>query len=561
MDYTNNLQLYKWKSTDKKIETIEEMSNNVEKIEAEFTEITKSLMEKVKRQKIFSKTYGTYDTAVVVGIMANEKGDDPKIQVLGLPTSKSASEYAGRDTVGLYVSNRSAKPLVTANGGTITYSSRSVKVTGITLTNFDKALPGMLVDTYHTPNRYTALIESIDVQNQTIYVQDGWYLVQEGGSPDPSIPPTDGSGFDINRLTKIWGINNNVFLDDGDTALSGVAEEIGLFNRKMDGISTLSGIDMVNFYNKGYYGFQVRKAKAEAEGFSYGLLVNDSDNGMGFRTTKGSDMPLRSELNGNYTTEGFHFLANGTLSKLRLYSKVFANGQTTTAGDNNSKIFILNKTVKEDILLPSPVAQPGQIICIINTGSADATLKTLDGKNFIVSGTAYTAPVLFASTSTLCVSDGNSWYCLSGSFDNLKGFFKQSGGTIGGATMVNGNITANGGNLFVSNGNASGIEIGSTTQSGTSYIDFHGAGTVQDYDVRVAVAGGDVNSSGKGNLSITAGTVRINSNIVTTIRTGTTSPIGSVTPDFAGQDYIDTTNKIAYKACGFASTDWKQTTI
>jgi len=40
--------------------------------------------------------------------------------------------------------------------------------------------------------------------------------------------------------------------------------------------------------------------------------------------------------------------------------------------------------------------------------------------------------------------------------------------------------------------------------------------------------------------------------------TGTTTP--SVTPNYIGQEYIDTTNKIAYKACGLAASDWKQTT-
>ncbi|MFE4810518.1 hypothetical protein ACFQ9Y_05015 [Peribacillus simplex] len=53
---------------------------------------------------------------------------------------------------------------------------------------------------------------------------------------------------------------------------------------------------------------------------------------------------------------------------------------------------------------------------------------------------------------------------------------------------------------------------------------------------------------------------KIDGNYIVTIKNGSGNPNGIVTPDFLGQDYIDTFTKIGYKACGTGNTDWKQTT-
>lgn len=49
---------------------------------------------------------------------------------------------------------------------------------------------------------------------------------------------------------------------------------------------------------------------------------------------------------------------------------------------------------------------------------------------------------------------------------------------------------------------------------------------------------------------------------VTTIAVGVLTGDGapSITPNAIGQQYIDTTNKIGYLACGSTSSDWKQIT-
>ena len=39
-------------------------------------------------------------------------------------------------------------------------------------------------------------------------------------------------------------------------------------------------------------------------------------------------------------------------------------------------------------------------------------------------------------------------------------------------------------------------------------------------------------------------------------RTGSATPIGSVTPDYAGELYYDSTNKVLYRAYDSANTEW-----
>lgn len=53
-----------------------------------------------------------------------------------------------------------------------------------------------------------------------------------------------------------------------------------------------------------------------------------------------------------------------------------------------------------------------------------------------------------------------------------------------------------------------GLELGSTTTAGTSYIDFHSSGTTADYDARISVSGGS-STFGQGTISFNASNVNM----------------------------------------------------
>lgn len=497
-------------------------------------DIEQGKMEGLIDKDVFAKmTHGTYKKAMALAAIANEENPIP--QVLGLANSQKASEYADRDSVGIYVSNRSTKPLVVATQGIIQYYSKSVQVTGVTIQDLDKVVEGMLIDTYHSPNRWTAIIDSVDVESQTIYVKDGWYMVQPGGSKSPSIP-TSGTGFDISRITKIWGMNTNIFLYPDDTARQAVIGEFGIFNYT-DKFEGAGGVDIVNFANKSKFGYKLRKSSiTNAQGFENGYIAMDSENAF-INFVNGGDeskILLRSLVDGSIA-RGYTVANDGTQTKQKLISMAFGNGQTSY-GNGSPRILFLNKTVIEDFYIPTPTAKHGELIYIINASpSAAAILKNENGSgSFVSNGVASSSLTLPSKTGGLFVSDGAAWHSLTG------GYFSKNGG------LINGNVQ-------VDSGETSGIDIGGTN-SKLSYLDFHSSSTNSDFDARVEVTGGD-STPGNGEVNLKAKRFKINGSVIPTVKTGLGAPITS--PDYIGQEYLDNEKRKVYKAFGNSSpADW-----
>ncbi|PFP30269.1 hypothetical protein COJ96_06035 [Bacillus sp. AFS073361] len=379
-------------------------------------ENTSSLAEKANQKtNVFNKkTFGTFGNAAVLSSMGNEPSDNPKPQVLGLTTTQQASTYSNRDSVAFYNSNRSKNPTFTTNTGTITYASLSVQFTG-DATNLSKVVSGMLIDTLHTPNHWASIVDYVDVANKTIYIKDGWYLVQDGGSATPSLPPNN-IGFDVDLLTRVWGINNNVFLFAEDKTNSAVAEEIGLFNNVTDGAT--EGIDVVNFENKSNYGVRVRHKDSEPGviGFSDGFVAQDTDSAFTFIADYSTQFLTKSVYNGNSSTDGFQLTAEGKQNKVRLFATVYTNGQNVISSTTN-KMIILNKTVVETFTIPTPVGRSGEILFVLNQGTVNADLNVTDGKNIVYDSRVLTAVTIVSKNNAILVSDGNSWIVVSGLMD------------------------------------------------------------------------------------------------------------------------------------------------
>ncbi|MFJ8067866.1 hypothetical protein ACIQZD_02785 [Peribacillus sp. NPDC096447] len=386
-------------------------------------ESVKQDVEKLWKRDVFSKnTYGTFETATVLAAIANE--DKPRPQVLGLTSTKQASQYKERDSVAFYCSNRSVSPTVFVNSGIITYNQKYVKVKGVVINNIEKIIPGMLIDTHHTPNSWTSIVESVDVNTQTIYVKDGWYKVKSEGSSHPTVP-TSGIGFEVNRISKIWGVNNNVFLHEGDTTEKAVAEEIGLFKYINEG--SIGGIDLVNFQKKATYGIQVRKSglTENAEGFGHCFVAKDSEAAFVFHSLISNNYALLSFLNGNSTNDGFMIKADGELNKLKLLVSTFENNQTKYSA-SDQKIFLLKKSLPETFTIQSPEGKAGEFIFILNVGTEIITLKSEGGKNFVYGDVTKNSMQLPNKTSVIFVSDGLSWFAVAGNYNQVnitkKGF-------------------------------------------------------------------------------------------------------------------------------------------
>lgn len=464
-----------------------------------------------KHQKIVGKTEGIYDAGAVVGIIGNRESD-AKIQVCGFANSSEASKYPDRDSVGLYVSNTGANP--TLDVATATYGSNYVDVVG----DLSGIKSGMVIDTKHTPNAFSSIVDR--VEGNRVYVRDGWYEQIVGGSTTPSTP-TNGIGLKINQVTKIWGRNTNVFLDDTTTTKKAVAEEIGLFDSRVGTDSQMWGVDVVNFSTKkAEYGYI---ARSNPIGYKVAYRAEKSDIAYQNQSDTDNQAKLLSSLfNG---IEEYYMTVTGEQSKLKLKIKSYGDG-ILQQGDSNCSLIITNKTITETFNIISPVNKNGSFLYVCNEGAVVQTIGVIGGGNLFFKSPSATSSLTIPSRgSVTLVSDGAFWFVLNNS------------------TEVSGSLNVTG-----------GVEIGNRTSVNTNYIDFHTSGNDIDYDARFEVLGGTA-SVGQATIIAQAKKLKVGSKEIVTVVTGTTAP--SVIPEYVGQEYMDTTNKKVYRGFGTASAaDW-----
>lgn len=90
-------------------------------------------------------------------------------------------------------------------------------------------VPGMRIDTFHTPTKYSSYITSWEADGTKVYTS-GWY-VSNGSLNTPAIPP-GGVGAGFNPKTKIWTVNTNTQIKVNSHATRGAGYELGFLNDK-----------------------------------------------------------------------------------------------------------------------------------------------------------------------------------------------------------------------------------------------------------------------------------------------------------------------------------------
>lgn len=381
-------------------------------------------IEVVEKKEVWAKnTFGTFENAAVLSAIANNP--NPRPQVLGITSTQQLSEYSNRDSVAGYISNRSTLPTVMVETGTVTYSNLSVQITGVTVANLDKVKPGMIIDTLHTPNKWSTIVESVDVENQIITIKDGWYEVKTGGSALPSLPPND-IGFYINQVTKIWGLNLNVFLYPNDKTASGVANEVGIFNEKAG--ASLGGYDFVNFGSvNGAYAIRARKATNALGTFTDALIAQFSNRavlaedvtdaavrarrtkiGLMYEANSASDASavLVTDTGGGLAHE---ISGIGRLKSQSYQNKVWAD-TVSTVDFKQAYLHILTAAASSTYNVISPTLMTGRNIRIFPF--QNITLSISGTGNFVKSGGDSPTLALSSKVAVELYSDGINWYVL-----------------------------------------------------------------------------------------------------------------------------------------------------
>ena len=313
-------------------ELVEKVIKNVKDIlgiKTDISDINNELDGRKKFHKIARYTDGYLDRGAVFGVFANN--DNPNCQVCGYSEPKQVAQYRDRDSVAFYSDILGTNPTVKYTTSDTIYTIDSVKLPSISESDLSKALVGMVIDTLNANEWWAGIIESIDIPNKTIKVKDRWFKTD---SPDTPSVPINGSGVDINRISKIFGRNLNVILSSTKETKNGVGEEIGLMKHHTDGL--IGGVDIVNYVEKARFGIIIRPADGnEANGFNYGCVTSYADSAFESRSNNASKRLITSAMGDtpaeqiDFTDKGFAIFNDGTQTKLKLYANTITDKAQT----------------------------------------------------------------------------------------------------------------------------------------------------------------------------------------------------------------------------------------
>ena len=312
-------------------------------------------------QHISKQAYGTKENATGIGVMVNSSGAP---EVMNVDT-QGLSTYHDRDVVGAYISADGLDPLYNVPMNNVTYSS-----TGCTVNNYSmpKLLPNMIIDT--SDNNYVGIVKSYNASTGVITLEDGWWNKNSHVKGTPS-----GTGFWVQKTSKVWGINVNVGLPSG-IKTNAAAIEAGLYNNGSTG-QDRGVMDAVLLKGDGDYGVRTRG------NFFYGFLADGSGRGFCYRTSNETNPAFYTELpDGKY----FVIAANGAINRT-IKSVVQKGTGTIELGES----IIIEATADATLTLPSS-APVGTVIEVFIASSNSITYRTPSGETIWYEGGSSNSP-------------------------------------------------------------------------------------------------------------------------------------------------------------------------
>ena len=347
------------------------------------------------------KTYGRYETATVMSVIANT--DNPTPAVLGVDTLGLAT-YTNRDSVSLYAANFGRGPEITIREG-MTYTSNSAIIPENANIDIDTIKVGMIVDVGENVNLDWCVGIISKINNRELIMEDGFYLVRNDGVTPTRTTPSEGAMIRIQMTNKAWVINSNLFLDSGCPA--GANMELGVLANHT-AINDVGGIDIVNMRHQTHYGVKVR---GTTHSFNEGYV--SSRNGIHF-VGKNTD-PNTPLLRGiDDTGRIFDISTSGALSK-----QVYTTCLFTSSGDIDDVVGVAFVGANDvNLGLPLASANRGRVIEIVTI--CTGTLLTAKTGNAILTPDLNQQQISISRyaekrmRSVRFISDGGTtWYQLS----------------------------------------------------------------------------------------------------------------------------------------------------
>lgn len=360
--------------------------------------------QEIKRNIFHANTTGIKNNGVGVAVMTNYP--DAEAQVMGFKNAQETAFYNTRDGVGIFTNIRGKNPAVKIDSGSdIIYDIKSVTYKG---GDFNQLQHGDVIDTFHNPP-FSSLVDY--VENDTIYVQEGWFEKQTGLSKTPS----DNIGFKVGSVSFVWNFNSSLHLYDSDETTRGAVAEYDITNDKVGGL-----IDGIAFVAKGtQHNGTVINTIIDNEncGFNYFGIINGCKTGFADNNTTTS---LRKNHNNdnNYIINSVNYDANSVFNMRNDGRQNKFRGELqfiTTDSVCDRNIVVAELTKDSTLTLPTIVSN--DIITITNNSLFNLNLQ---GK--FLRNTLETNYNMFPSEVVTLLSYRGAWIILSSS-NNKNGVY------------------------------------------------------------------------------------------------------------------------------------------
>lgn len=348
-------------------------------------------------------TYGTYNNGAVMGVVANA---NRRLPIIGISTTNESAlvSYPDRDSVSLYTENNGTTWVRCTNN--VTYTT----TTAVTTDDVSSIKIGMIIDTLHSPYKYSGIVRSIVGNTITV---GSWYKI-DGATFTPE-RPADGTGFVINPATKIWGLNLNTFLSSTCDTNASAGIELGMFCDKVG--STNWGVDVVNFSTtvKPKIGFQARRATNSSAKIEKGYLASDCETAYEVYSDAAGTIAFYTAY--QQTEQNWMLLADGRMNKIRLMYANIGNGVGESTDHNNSMI-IFTCTTDQAFTMYNSQGKEGYIYHLYNDGNNRVTLNCASVQKIHGKRADYSSIVLPPKSSLILSSKGdvNGWFIESSTF-------------------------------------------------------------------------------------------------------------------------------------------------
>ena len=345
-------------------------------------------------QRITQAPFGNEDNATgfAVRLYPNGSNYNDAAEVLGVANESDLSQYTDRDAVAMFADVYAPAPTLTLTSATYT-ANTVVPASAISSTDLKKLRKGMIIDTAHSPTKYSGFVTDWAANGTSITVE-GWYLAN--GTVQSASTPSGSATAYVNPFTKVWAHNANVLMDGSSHASAMTGFELGLVDNKEastaanGGSHYVWGFDAVNLGTYKVQSFFV----ARGSGF-VGLRVDNADTGLYYTGgTNVFDSYISNERSALLRADGTMELGKQNTAA-SWYMDIHTSGNNETVNDYDARIQVTGGSTTDG----------SATVTFFASNTDTQTLRPRTDSTYSLGGAARRWTVVYADTATINTSD------------------------------------------------------------------------------------------------------------------------------------------------------------